>query len=437
MLVNQIVNCTYWVIIKAKKYFLLSLLISMSAIAQDVAQLESNAQLGNRQAQFELASRYANGRGVPRDPAKALHWYQVAAEQGHASAQYALAAWYADRATTHVQKQQALHWLRKAAKNKHIAAQYELGQRYEFGQEVSQDYTAAAKWYRAAAVMHERAALRLGYLYEQGLGVKLDHKLALTWYQKALELGYSAAQKSITRLQQAKQNPPSEQQVPPAASGQTPPVDSQTSSRSPTHKIDDFLYDELEGGNVESSLPSTATPSFDSIKSLQSARIKPLELDSEPWQADQPRVQGKLAANVTRPTPPSSPPRVPDSISAAAPIPDPDPGPPPAPDPDPLPAPMQMEQLPEEYQEQFYSLEQLAEQGDARAQFQLGLRHYYKKRPSDRIKAYAWFGVAGVQGYSDAEHWQQKVAKIFSTTERRWADQLYDEYYRRYVPRQR
>ena len=41
-----------------------------------------------------LGSLYAEGKGVPKDDAKAVHWYTKAAKQGDASAQYMVGVVY-------------------------------------------------------------------------------------------------------------------------------------------------------------------------------------------------------------------------------------------------------------------------------------------------------------------------------------------------------
>ena len=41
---------------------------------------------GDREAQCSLGRCYANGEGVVRDEAQAVHWYREAAAAGHADA---------------------------------------------------------------------------------------------------------------------------------------------------------------------------------------------------------------------------------------------------------------------------------------------------------------------------------------------------------------
>jgi hypothetical protein len=75
---------------------------------------------------------YANGEGVAQDNAKAVEWYQKAADQGHAR------------------------------------AQFNLGVKYANGEGVTQDNTKAVKWYqKAAAQGDENAKKRLKTLKKQ------------------------------------------------------------------------------------------------------------------------------------------------------------------------------------------------------------------------------------------------------------------------------
>lgn len=56
-------------------------------VGDKIAQLEKEAKAGDPDAQYDLAYRYENGLGVPKDEAKALELYRQAADQGHSEAQ--------------------------------------------------------------------------------------------------------------------------------------------------------------------------------------------------------------------------------------------------------------------------------------------------------------------------------------------------------------
>ncbi len=48
------------------------------------------AEQGNISAQFNVASLYLRGEGVPKDGSEAIRWFRMAANQGDAQAQYNL-----------------------------------------------------------------------------------------------------------------------------------------------------------------------------------------------------------------------------------------------------------------------------------------------------------------------------------------------------------
>ena len=68
--------------------------------------------------------------------------------------------------------------------------EYHLGVLFENGQGTTQNYAAAALWYRAAAEQGLAVAqYSLGYMYERGLGVAQDNVQAHLWYNLAAAQG--------------------------------------------------------------------------------------------------------------------------------------------------------------------------------------------------------------------------------------------------------
>lgn len=107
-----------------------------------------------------VVEKYRSGAGgVKRDPAKAVRWCRMAAEQGNAGAQFT------------------------------------LGRCYETSDGVEKDAAEAVKWYRAAAEQGlVDAQLELARCYETGVGVAKDGVEAANWYGKAAEQGNAEAQ---------------------------------------------------------------------------------------------------------------------------------------------------------------------------------------------------------------------------------------------------
>ena len=69
---------------------------------------------------------------------------------------------------------------------------------YGKGQDVTQDYAEAVKWFRKAAEQGVAAAqFNLGIMYDNGLGVTQDYAEAVKWFRKAAEQGYAKAQYNL------------------------------------------------------------------------------------------------------------------------------------------------------------------------------------------------------------------------------------------------
>lgn len=66
--------------------------IVINVTEDKIAQLQREAQNGDPDAQYNLGYRYENGLDVPKDEAKALDFYQKAADQGHSEAKNRLDA---------------------------------------------------------------------------------------------------------------------------------------------------------------------------------------------------------------------------------------------------------------------------------------------------------------------------------------------------------
>lgn len=76
---------------------------------------EQLARNGDAEAQYNLGVMYANGDGVPKKPAKALKWFQVAATAGNAKAQYNLGVMYANGEGVTANTREAVKWLQMSA----------------------------------------------------------------------------------------------------------------------------------------------------------------------------------------------------------------------------------------------------------------------------------------------------------------------------------
>lgn len=117
------------------------------------------------------------------------------AENGNAQAQFALAFMYDKGEDVAQDYSEAARWYRGASRQGIAFAQYRLGQLYELGQGLPTDRKQAVDWYRKAAEQgFAKAQYKLGDSYALGLGVRQDHQVSAKWFREAAERGYADAQ---------------------------------------------------------------------------------------------------------------------------------------------------------------------------------------------------------------------------------------------------
>jgi len=127
--------------------------------------LRTAAIAGDMSAQYEIAVRFGEGRGVPRDERQAAHWLEIAAKQGLAP------------------------------------AQFRLGGYYERGIGVKKDLAAARDLYLAAAAKGNGKAMHnLAVLYADGINGRSDYHTAALWFRKAADRGITDSQYNLAIL---------------------------------------------------------------------------------------------------------------------------------------------------------------------------------------------------------------------------------------------
>ena len=175
----------------APEHFRIAGVFQLPVLTQDeFKQLSSQAQAGDREAQYWLASLYnGNGKFVPKNSERFLDWLKKSAEQGYAPAQQALEG-FANRNIfgTNSDSVKAEMYLLRGAEQGNADSQFWLGVAYQQNRFGTTDLKEGAKWYRKAAEQgHPDAQACLGMLYELGEGVEQDYALAAEWYRKAAE----------------------------------------------------------------------------------------------------------------------------------------------------------------------------------------------------------------------------------------------------------
>lgn len=191
------------------------------------------AETGNVEAQLGLGMLYNMGLGVPKNAAKAVKWYQKAANHGDASAQLLLGEMFMSgeiglpkNPTT------AAKWYQKAADQGNMLAQNNLAEMYDSGEGVPKNPSKAVELYKKSASqtgiseefilnqmylpsfdkvkiatidVYQKAAAQgdaaaqdvLGRSYSFGGGVPRNLATAAEWYRKAAAQGLGSAQLNL------------------------------------------------------------------------------------------------------------------------------------------------------------------------------------------------------------------------------------------------
>ena len=141
--------------------FKVSTTISMKALdlmqpadtkKMEVAELVKLADAGQAAAQYELAVRYFDGKGVEKDLAKCVELLKKAVAQDHVNSQLFLGTLYeAGNGVPRDPKEAAALYL-KAAKKESSQAQFNLGWLYESGSGVEKNLSTAYMWYSLSGV---------------------------------------------------------------------------------------------------------------------------------------------------------------------------------------------------------------------------------------------------------------------------------------------
>jgi localization factor PodJL len=152
--------------------------------------LRAAAIAGDTSAEFEVALRFAQGRGVPSDQQQAAHWLELGAQQGLAPAQFRLGSFYEKGIGVKKDLAEARRLYLAAATKGNAKAMHNLAVLCAEGVNGPGDYQTAAQWFHKAA---ERgitdSQYNLGVLYERGSGEQQDYAEAYKWFALAADQG--------------------------------------------------------------------------------------------------------------------------------------------------------------------------------------------------------------------------------------------------------
>ncbi|MDR7037835.1 localization factor PodJL [Methylobacterium sp. BE186] len=164
----------------------------LAGVPTGLAKLRQAALEGDGAAIYELASREADGRGMPRDLAVAAKLYEKLAAGGYAPAQYKLAGHHEKGSGVIRDLGQAKLWYGRAAEQGHARSMHNLAVLYAEnpGPSGRPDYATASSWFRRAAEFGVRdSQYNLAVLYARGLGVTQDLVQSYAWFAAAAAQG--------------------------------------------------------------------------------------------------------------------------------------------------------------------------------------------------------------------------------------------------------
>ena len=145
---------------------------------------------GSSAAQYELAQRLFEGRGMPQDQQAAAMWFERAAASGFAPAQFRLGTLYSKGVGVQRDAAAAKRWYTKAAEAGNARAAHNLAVLFAEPVGEAPDYVEAAKWFRKAAEFGVRdSEFNLAILYARGLGVDQDFRRSWLWFSLAAAQG--------------------------------------------------------------------------------------------------------------------------------------------------------------------------------------------------------------------------------------------------------
>ena len=153
-------------------------------------KLLTAAASGDPAAEFEIATRYAEGATIGKDLAKAADWYEKAAEGGVAVAQYRLGSLYERGQGVTKDLTSAVNWYQRAADQGNVNAMHNLAVLMSEGADGPPDHDKALQWFLAAGNYGVRdSQYNLGVIYARGLGASQDLIESYKWFAIAAAQG--------------------------------------------------------------------------------------------------------------------------------------------------------------------------------------------------------------------------------------------------------
>lgn len=144
-----------------------------------------------------IGTAYNTGRGIKRDRAEAIRWFQRAANAGFAPAMVNLGLCLQLPAPG-IDPAGAIHWFRKAAEQGNAGGRVWLGFAYREGTGVPRDCHEAVQWFiKAVEAGDNHSLIHVGRMYAHYLSCPTD---ALSWFLRAAQAVHADSFLELARL---------------------------------------------------------------------------------------------------------------------------------------------------------------------------------------------------------------------------------------------
>ncbi len=156
--------------------------------------LRSAALKGDPAAAYEVAVRYAEGKGVAANFPEAAKWYERAAQSGVVLAMFRLGTFYEKGISVKKDFDIARRYYTMAAERGNAKAMHNLAVLEADGGGNGANYRSASAWFRKAADRGiADSQFNLGILYARGIGVEQNLAESFKWFSLAAAQGDSDA----------------------------------------------------------------------------------------------------------------------------------------------------------------------------------------------------------------------------------------------------
>lgn len=157
---------------------------------ENINEIMKRANMGDAQAQFDLANILYNKENGSDNKLAIAKWYEAAALQGNPDHQMGFGLYLCWDTDVKSDFAEGIKWIVKAADQSNIGAQYFLGAEFATGENVPQDLEKALSWYKKAEENgHPEAMYNLAVMYWLGEGVQKDSESAKKLLMRSALLG--------------------------------------------------------------------------------------------------------------------------------------------------------------------------------------------------------------------------------------------------------